>query len=160
MLHREHSDFQWFKERARTLKSSSIAAYTSTTTMATTEPSDPNERADLDLPPKSYADAVVTGPPGNGHERHPSVSGASSATAVDDGAHRAQLDEDKLVYEKHTGTNGGGRLTSVRPDDSYERALHHNGKTAPRNGKIRAENRPMSSLESGRKAGAGWQRSA
>jgi hypothetical protein len=160
MLHREHSDFQWFKERARALKSSTIAAYTSPYPMATTEPADPTERAELDLPPKSYADAVVTGAPANGHEHHPSMSGASSATAVDDGAHRAQLDEDKLIYEKHTGANGGGKLTSVRPDDSYERALRHNGQTAPKYGKKRAEHRPMSPLESGRKAGAGWQRSA
>lgn len=158
MLHREHSDWQWFKERTQSLRSNSISAYSSP--MATTEPSAPSERAELDLPPKSYADAVVTAPPTNGSDHKPSVSGASSATAVDDHAYRAHLDEDKLLYEKHLSNHGGDRLTSVRPDDSYEKALQRNGQTATKHSKGRAEKRPMSPLESGRKAGAGWQRSA
>lgn len=160
MLHREHSDFQWFKERTQSLHSKSISEYSAMATTA--EPSLPGERAEHALPPKSYADAVVSGndTKGNAQDRRPSVSGASSATAVDDTASRSQVDEDKLVYEKYTGTNGGGRLTSVRPDISYEQSLRHNDTTTPRERKKTAANRPQFPLESGRTAGAGWQRSA
>ena len=115
------------------------------------------DRAEHDLPPKSYADAVVISSDGiddHSHDRRLSMSGTSSTTAVDD---RNQLDEDKLIYERHNGSNGRGTLTSVRPDESYEEALRHNGDTAPR---LLNRTRSQTPLESGRKAGAGWQRSA
>ena len=125
------------------------------------EPSLPKDRAEHDLPPKSYADAVVTGEDEQNnetHERRPSMSGTSSTTAVED---RSQLDEDKVIYERrHVGSNGRDTLTSVRPDDDYEAALKHNGQTAPRERKKQPKQRPRSPLESGRKAGEGWQRSA
>ena len=162
MLHREHSDFQWFRERAKSVHSDPISEYSAMASVSAPlnpEPSLPKERADHDLPPKSYADAVVTSnddTDGQSYERRPSVSGTSSTTAVED---RAQLDEDKVISEKHNGPNGGSTLTSVRPDDVYEKALRHNGEIAPRERK-RDKNRPQSPLESGRKAGAGWQRSA
>jgi glucose/arabinose dehydrogenase len=166
MLHREHSDFQWFKERTQSLNSEPISRYSGMATVGAplnSEPALPRDRAEHDLPSKSYADAVISGNrQADGHppERRPSMSAASSATAVDDAASRAQLDEDKLTYEKHAGSSGGGMLTSMRPGDSWEEALRHNRTTAPRDQKRQAENRPRSRLASGRKAGAGWQRSA
>ena len=124
------------------------------------EPALPKERAEHDLRPKSYADAVATSSDDvddRSHERRLSLSGTSSTTAVDD---RNQLDEDKVLYERHNGSNGRGTLTSVRADESYEEALRHNGDTAPRLPMRRSGNRSQTPLESGRKAGAGWQRSA
>ena len=136
------------------------------------EPADPKGRADYGLPPKSFAVAVTEGDndtasmsPNNGRFS----SRASSTTAVEsnDGK-KEQLDEDmdqdKSIYDKHVG-DSGQRLTSVKPDKSYEEALKHNGATAPREKKkpAKAQKRqdpPQAPLESGRKAGAGWQRSA
>lgn len=121
------------------------------------EPALPDERAQYGLAPKSYADAVITSGDDiddHSHDRRLSISGTSSTTAVED---RNQLDDDKVLYERHNGSNGRGTLTSVRPDESYEEALRHNGDTAPRLPKRRSAQTP---LESGRKAGAGWQRSA
>ena len=63
MLHREHSDFQWFRERAKSVHSDPISEYSAMASVSAPlnpEPSLPKERADHDLPPKSYADAVVT----------------------------------------------------------------------------------------------------
>ena len=123
-------------------------------------PTLPKERAEHDLPPKSCADAVVIGSDDvddHTHDRRLSMSGTSSTTAVDD---RNQLDEDKVIYERHNGSNGRGTLTSVRPAESYEEALRHNGDTASRLPERRGGNRSQTPLESGRKAGAGWQRSA
>ena len=163
MLHREHSDFQWFRERAKSIHSDSISDYSAMASVSAplnAEASLPKERAEHELPPKSYADAVVTSSDdvdGHFHERRLSMSGTSSTTAVDD---RNQLDEDRVLYEKHNGPNGRNTLTSVRPHDTYESALRHNGDTAPRERKRDNRARPQSPLESGRKAGAGWQRSA
>ena len=162
MLHREHSDFQCFRERSQSLHSEPISAYSgmaSVSASLSATPALPKERAEHDLPPKSYADAVVISSDDvddHSHQRRLSMSGTSSTTAVDD---RNQLDEDRVLYERHNSSNGRGTLTSVRPDESYEEALRHNGDTAPRLPKRRS-GRPQTPLESGRKAGAGWQRSA
>ena len=132
------------------------------------EPADPKGRADHGLPPKSFADAVTevddettTTSPNNGRFS----SRASSTTAVEsyDGQ-KEQLDEDKTLYDKHL-SNNGERLISVKPDVSYEESLKHIGATAPREKKKpeKAQKRqdpPQAPLESGRKAGAGWQQSA
>ena len=164
MLHREHSDFQWFKERTRALQSEPISRYSAMASVApplNAERSLPKDRADHDLPPKSYAEAVIVGGDDDqnaqAHERRLSMSGTSSTTAVED---RSQLDDDKLVYERHVGTNGRDTLTSVRPDESYESSLKHNSHTTPRERRKQSKQRPRSPLESGRKAGEGWQRSA
>jgi len=64
MLQRGHSDFAWFKERAESLQSDTVAAYaemassTNQSVALNPEPADPQERAEHDLPPKSYADSV------------------------------------------------------------------------------------------------------
>jgi hypothetical protein len=163
MLHREHSDFQWFRERIRSLHSQGISAYSGMASLvapSNVEPSLPKDRAEHDLPPKSYADAVVEGNDvinGTTHDRRPSMSGTSSTTAVEE---RTQLDEDKTLYERHLSTNRHETLTSVRPDDSHEQAPRRNGTSGPRELKRQDQDRLQTPLESGRKAGAGWQRSA
>lgn len=163
MLHREHSDFQWFRDRTRSLHSGPISAYSGMTSVSAplnATPALAKERAEHDLAPKSYADAVVISSDDvddHSHDRRLSMSGTSSTTAVDD---RNQLDEDKVIYERHNVSNGRGTLASVRSDESYEEALRHNVDTGPRLPKRRSGNRPQTPLESGRKAGAGWQRSA
>src|SRR4051812_851003 len=66
MLQRGHSDFAWFKERTDTLQSDTVNAYAEMASSSsksgaaalTPEPADPEERAEHNLPPKSYADSV------------------------------------------------------------------------------------------------------
>ena len=131
------------------------------------EPADPKERSEQGLSPKSFADAVVEGDADTTNTSTSSgrfSSRASSTTAVDaNEVKKEQSDEDK-TYEKHVGHNGGP-LTTVKPDETYEEALKHNGATAPREKKKPAtmqkrQDPPRAPLESGRKAGAGWQNSA
>ena len=125
------------------------------------EPADPQERKEHSLPPKSFADAVQKTPVGDSQPQSPIKSYASSATAVDD---KEQLDEDKIAFEKHTNASRTAVLASVKPDESYERSLKHNGATAPREKKEadtpKRQDPPEHPLASGRQAGAGWQRSA
>ena len=83
-----------------------------------------------------------------------------------------KLTEDKIVYEKFS--NGDGTyLTSVRPDESYEESLKHNKEAAPKSrepsssssssrqkGDKKLQDTPRPQLQSGRRAGAGWEQSA
>jgi hypothetical protein len=129
------------------------------------EPADPKGRAEHNLPPKSYVDAIVEGEDTPTTTTGRFSSRASSATAVDSNeANKQQLDEDKIIEEKRVGNNGS-RLISVKPDGSHEESLKHNNETAPREERRSRGGRPRPNprtapLESGRKAGAGWQRSA
>ncbi|ETN38818.1 uncharacterized protein HMPREF1541_06857 [Cyphellophora europaea CBS 101466] len=127
------------------------------------EPADPQERKKHSLPAKSFADSVQGTAAGGGESQphSPIKSYASSATAVDD---KEQLDDDKLVYEKHRSSTGTDILTTVKPDDKYEQSLKQNGATTQRekskNGRTKKQDTTEQALASGRKAGAGWQRSA
>jgi len=87
-----------------------------------------------------------------------------------DNVHVKRSDKDKVerdgvVYEKHVNDKGD-HLTSVKPDESYEKTLEHTRQVAPRE-KKKAEAKQAakkkddkSQLASGRRAGAGWERSA
>ena len=125
------------------------------------EPADPKVRQEHSLPHKSFADVVQETRDGESQAQSPSKSYASSTTAVED---TQQLDEDKVAFEKHVNASGTATLTSVKPDEKYEEALRHNGETAPRekwkNGRAKRQDPPEAPLASGRRAGAGWQRSA
>lgn len=137
------------------------------------EPADPQERAEHDLPPKSYADAaqeaVEPSPIENGHD-HENSNGVkkngdvqkSAAIAVNAGT----KDPDKrIVFERYSNGNGSV-LTSVRTDPNYEEFLKHDRKVAPRKAaesskpQSKRQDIPKSQLKSGRKAGEGWQQSA
>lgn len=134
------------------------------------EPADPQERSEHHLPPKSYADAaheVVEGDHKTGTSNGDSQNGTSNGTTKLTKDSARNLDRNKIVYEKYS--NGEGSvLTSVKPDPGYEESLKHNKETAPRsrepstnrskNGKLQDTPRPQ--LQSGRQAGAGWERSA
>lgn len=134
------------------------------------EPSQPDERAEKHLPPKSYADAITTNENGgtNGSLAPlPKQSGPrndSNGTSLLNGDKR-QLDENKVIFQKRASQNGEPVLTSVKPDDSYEESLKHNKEIAPRETqkpetKQKKQDPPKSQLRSGRRAGAGWQTSA
>lgn len=167
------------------------------------ETSQPEERAEQDLPPKSYADAVTTstskksgqsdvnqagnnGADGNLEDRQGQTAGnvngsipgnsniaePTSSERVDEGkAHERRTDgeeldnDNKVVYEKYVN-DGGDHLTSVKPNAGYEKSLEHDRETAPREKEkakttqIAKKNGEKSHLASGRRAGAGWERSA
>lgn len=165
MLQRGDSDFIWYKQRVQQSRFIDPAAVMASTVSAplNPEPADPKVRQEHSLPPKSFRDAVQSGrrqqtSPGDSQPHSPIKSYASSATAVDD---KELLDDDKVVYEKHKTASGTEVLTSVKPSENYEESLKHNGEIAPiekhENGQSKRQDKP---LASGRKAGAGWQRSA
>lgn len=159
MLQRGDSDFVWYKQRVEQSRFIDPALMATTRTKPLNpEPADPKERKEHHLPPKSFADAVQKTPAGDSQPQSPIKSYASSATAVDD---KEQPDEDRVIFEKHRSASGSGVLTSLKPAEPYEESLKHNGETAPReNGQSKSQDPPERALASGRKAGAGWQRSA
>ena len=131
------------------------------------EPADPKQRAQLDLPPKSFADAAhealeetqgkfdSNASSGYGSHAHSpqhsnSFSYASSTTtAADDQekiAHSKQLDADKVSFERHVAANGMDVLTTVKPDTFYEENFRHNDESAPR--EKRKENSEISDHQS------------
>lgn len=137
------------------------------------EPANPQDRAEHDLPPKSYADAAQEATEeGSAENEHPyghsngSTSkengSAEKPAAVTVNAGRKQPDK-RVVFERYSNGNGSV-LTSVRPDPDYEESLKHDQKVAPRkradSSKSKRQDIPKSQLKSGRKAGAGWQQSA
>lgn len=143
------------------------------------EPSDPQERVDHNLPPKSYAAATKeSSDQGPGHtggsiERSvtPQSDGSTNGKPVGNGSllspesshrksSRRSLDEKKLIYERYATDDGDG-LTSVEPENDYQDGLRHNEDTRPRDrsrSRQRGEEGPQ--LATGRRAGAGWERSA
>lgn len=185
MLKRGDSDFQWFKARTESL-SSSFAPYQSKMSTRTAplnaETSQPEERADNHLPPKSYADAVAdttsddTVTNGHLHGVTSSLGIAGNTNgfpATQNGSDKSEH-ETKIVYEKYINDRGD-QLTSVKTDETYSGALEHDRETAPREKKSSASStkqleRPEkkeqvnkqqnTQLASGRQAGAGWERSA
>ncbi len=179
MLRRGDSDFAWFRQRAGSLHSDSLAHYTEMASTAINgeghlnpEPSRPDERADNELPPKSYAEAAD--PATNEHgaipvetkpdsEMNGGVNGSMPLPHGHGEPDRQKLDEEKVIYEKHVNENGE-ILTSIKPTEVYEKSLKHNGETSPRekNHKrpVKGQDKTEDDLASGRKAGAGWERSA
>lgn len=186
MLSRENSDYYSYRERTKILNSRLIANYypamATQSAALNPEPADPNERAEHNLPPKSYADAAQE--PLNNNvqatdksETH--VNGSltpKNQQSLNNGYLKPEingdnLDDDKVVLEKRASRDGTV-LVSVKPDPGYEESLKHNAETAPRdptpNGRSKTKARPnskrqdipKSQLKSGRRAGAGWERSA
>lgn len=139
------------------------------------EPADPQERAEHNLPPKSYADVAQEAPENgstqNGHDYEKTngsniqENGAAErigAVTVDT---PGKLPQERIVFERYSNGNGSV-LTSVKPDPNYEENLKHDREVAPRKtaessrSRPRRQDTPKSQLKSGRKAGAGWQQSA
>jgi 2-acylglycerol O-acyltransferase 2 len=142
------------------------------------DPSQPQDRAQNNLPPKSYSDAAVESPEQQekeneqlshaaatlelsgqgmdetprspmkkGHKRGPSLK----ANGVK--KHTTEVNPNTVEYEKHQGTNGT-MLVSTKPDDNYETALRQDEIEKPRRKVGKTE------LKTGRRAGAGWERSS
>lgn len=174
-----------------------------TAVILSSETSQPQERAEHDLPPKSYADAVsntanqtsdqadthdISAPGTNGHLANPGGSSTSSnvnafppanngvlepldkENARENEGHNAEaqgdeLEEDKVVYKRYVNDRGD-HLTSVEPANASEKHQEHDQQSAPGEW-TKAEATPTakkrdnkSQLASGRRAGAGWERSA
>jgi hypothetical protein len=206
MLKRGDSDNEWFKARTESLhlpltsKTSEMAA---STVLLTAETSQPQERSERGLPPKSYAEALLSAKTetseranaddasssrandGRKNNTAPTTTGdvnslppiddeipklANQENVEGDNIHvkrpdKDKVEGDKVVYEKHVNDKGD-HLTSVKPDESYHKILEHTRQVAPRE-KKKAEAKQAtkrkddkSQLASGRRAGAGWERSA
>ncbi|GME62758.1 Diacylglycerol acyltransferase [Neofusicoccum parvum] len=97
---------------------------------------------------KSYADAAVEPP------QAPQVNGVSNGTNGEKASEEQNGSKEKkesdngnsIVYEKLEGPHGE-RLTSVKPDDEFEKDR-------------RQDKEEKTELTSGREAGAGWERSS
>ncbi|KAI9890046.1 MAG: diacylglycerol O-acyltransferase 1 [Vezdaea aestivalis] len=142
------------------------------------EPSDPQERKERSLPPKTYSDAVEEEPQEklvpehiekeesskrqdtskNGKkttsQKKKSKGNKKNTSGQVAGPKAAETDATKLVQENYSDTNGKS-LTSVKPSEGYEQSLRsRKGEQKPPKTEQSSE-----SLVSGRKAGAGWERS-
>ncbi|KAK4945337.1 diacylglycerol O-acyltransferase 1 [Elasticomyces elasticus] len=186
MLQRGDSDFAWFRQRAESLHSDSLSAYTEKMTSSSIsadsaglnpEPSQPQDRAAHDLPPKSYAEAVyepddergqTDGLPhdqnGDGVYEPAPLNSMNGSVDTKTNGHTKKVGEKKVLFEKHTGEDGY-TLTSIKPNESYEKSLKHDAETAPKKDlelKKTAKRQDVagSQLASGRKAGEGWNSSA
>jgi hypothetical protein len=206
MLKSGDSDYEWFKARTESLHlplTSKYSEMAAGTVLLTADTSQPQESAECDLPPTSYADGVVNAKAETSERAN--ADDASNSGANDDRENNTvpttmgdvngflpldkeipkpanqeniegnnthvkrsdkdKVERDKIVYEKHVNDKGD-HLTSVKPDESYEKTLEHTRQVAPRE-KKRAEAKQAakkkddkSQLASGRRAGAGWERSA
>jgi hypothetical protein len=179
VLDRQHSDFAWFQSRTESLpfdltSGRSEMATTNGHGVLNAETSQLSERAEHDLPPKSYAEATVQSLEKQqeankrlGHTNgHPdNASSTSTASNVNGFPPRQreekQLGEDQVVYADHVDSNGTS-IASVKPGPTYEEALKHNQAAAPRPRKKNTtiQGPAKGQLASGRRAGAGWERSA
>lgn len=118
------------------------------------EPAAPEARAEQNLRPKSYATAATEpAPQSNGTNGDAVKHNGSTATNLNG------TDDAKIVYEKYVDEDGD-RLTSVRTQKGYEDALRHNKMTAPQGKEDNRKKQDRSTLATGRRAGAGWERSA
>lgn len=157
MLQRGHSDFAWFKERTGSLQSDTVAAYAdmaaSTTSSAPAlnpEPADPEERAEHNLPPKSYADSVShsTERQNGDVDGHHGALNAEPADPQERAEHQLPPKSyaDSVVQSPVTAlngdaprqTNGGGPNEGVNGDAKkldgdklvYEKYTSQDGKTS------------------------------
>ena len=131
------------------------------------EPSIPEKRIEQHLPPKSYVEAVEENP----LPAHTSSSGETDNVKPSKKSKRAKKRKNKKLADKSNGAVDGQEhlvyenfdeakgeaLTSVKPSDEYERSLEQ-GRLEKRQPKPSAS-KGDDSLVSGRRAGAGWERS-
>ena len=131
------------------------------------EPSQPTDRKENHLPPKSYADAVEENLDSDGQVEN-RVPMQYIGNGIDD-APRSPMrkvhkrngsvrvngvkkeKEDKKVIVEDFQDRDGERLTTVNFSKAYEEALRQDEREKPI--------MKQSALVSGRKAGAGWERS-
>jgi hypothetical protein len=137
------------------------------------EPSQPQERTSQHLLPNSYAEAAVERtmsdageimPEENGHVPSKEASSSTQPNSINgsaEGNRPKRNIDDLVIYDKHISQNGE-KLTSIKPDESYEQALKHYADSAPkqRGRSAKKQDANDAQLASGRRAGAGWQRSA
>jgi hypothetical protein len=139
------------------------------------ETSQPRERAEHDLPPKSYAEAIIQPFEGqqeankhavetNGHSSTYSTTAGNINGVRDANGTEKELDMGPVVYADHVDSKGTA-IASIKPEPSYEAALKHNQVSAPRQRPkettlAKRSSPEKSKLASGRRAGAGWERSA
>jgi len=138
------------------------------------EPSHPQEGVASDATPQSYEPSQHSVSDGRmGEHRNGSVTSKESAATnkglVNDSGEKSKVeqpDEDRVVHTKHGTSNGVVTLTSSKAHHAYEESLRHNGARTPREkrkagvkGQKRAD-MAKSELASGRRAGAGWEKSA
>ncbi|EXJ96073.1 hypothetical protein A1O1_01199 [Capronia coronata CBS 617.96] len=122
--------------------------------------------------PKSYA-AAVSEPVEENAKPNESVNataqngaanGSANGHTVKVNGQRKQLDKDRLFYEKHTDSHGQVPLTSIKPVDRHEESLQKSTESTPREKKSNRPSKrqdiPNAQLASGRRAGAGWEKSA
>ena len=183
MLKRGDSDFQWFKARTEADTTHIEPRYIAMATIdapLNAETSQPKERSDHNLPPKTYANAVAGSQSGGGAidaASHSGPNGASQADGISSAtagnvngfppSHdtKEPSDAKKIVYEQHADSDSG-RLTSIKPDPSYLMVLRHEEDSAPRKNRSSKMDKSLqqqngrAQLSSGRRAGAGWERSA
>lgn len=178
MLRRDNSEYQWFRERAASIHTrldtenlTAEPAMSAVSAPLNAEPADPQGRAEHHLPPKSYADAAHEAVNGDAEDSKGSYkeSNGSSHPALGSSkkSKEKKIDEDKVVFERHSNGDGS-TLTSIKPDPYYEESLKHNKVTAPREHseepkakfKSKKQDIPKSRLQTGRRAGAGWEQSA
>jgi hypothetical protein len=127
--------------------------------------SQPQERTNHPLLPNPHAAATVKGTDKDVGKLRSEARGAAALNGVNGSVKvnglRRNIDEDRVLYNKHTSPKGE-KLTSIKPDESYEEGLKHDAESAPRqkgrSGKKQDPNDEK--LASGRRAGAGWERSA
>ena len=124
--------------------------------------------------PKSYANAAVEAPTRLSSD----LKQANPATTFDPASTNSapqkttprtkangtkpKRDGDKLVFEKYTDGHGT-HLTSVRAGDDHEEELKRHKEVAPRRSKAtdkKEDSMKQPALATGRRAGAGWEKSA
>lgn len=143
--------------------------------MANAETSQPCERAEHDMRPKSYAEAIIQPFEGqqeaNKHavETKGHLSTNSTTAGNMNGLRPAKgaeedLDAGKVVYTDHVDSKGTA-VASVKPEPGSVVAFKLNQVSAPPQRTKETAHTKRSSLEkpklaSGRRAGAGWGRSA
>jgi hypothetical protein len=131
------------------------------------EPSIPEERTQQHLPQKSYVEAVEESPlpahTSSGEETdNVKASKKSKRAKKKRGKKEAKKsngvkeDQETLVDEKFDRAKGEA-LTSIKPSEEYEKILEQSRleKREPQ----QSSNEANESLVSGRRAGAGWERS-
>ncbi|EXJ79278.1 hypothetical protein A1O3_08780 [Capronia epimyces CBS 606.96] len=114
--------------------------------------------------PKSYA-AAVSEPTDHAV---PTTEQTSAANESVNGSvvnnQRKHRGQDKLIYEKHADPSGDLPLTSVKPSDDHEKNIQQGTEKPPRGKKSsrpsKRQDVPNAQLASGRRAGAGWEKSA
>ena len=135
------------------------------------EPSQPAERRENHLPPKSYADAaeeaidnymknahdIPMAYEGNGEDDAPrspvrKPRHTKSGSLHTNGVRKDR--SDRKVVEEDLESSGRGSLTTVKLSQEYRESLRQAKKEKPA-----AEGSGVSALVSGRTAGAGWERS-